>query len=104
MMKNPVFAATFADAVARIRDIEFRFVGETDPTRQCLIEINVSVVGGSSYSDFNTTWQHRIRCRTAQACAVEDKTGGISRLTASACTEATVTGNRSENRAYTAYV
>ncbi|MDW9378171.1 hypothetical protein GOD03_31405 [Sinorhizobium medicae] len=51
----PEFAAAFSDALERIRRMEFRFVSEPDSTRQCLLEVYVSVVCGSPYNDFNTT-------------------------------------------------
>ncbi|WP_170248988.1 GIY-YIG nuclease family protein [Methylobacterium haplocladii] len=55
MLQDPTFAKAFADAIERVRRMEFRFVEELDPTRQCLLEIYVSVVCGSPYNDFNTT-------------------------------------------------
>lgn len=54
-MHNPEFAAAFSASLARVRTMDFRFVEETDPTSQCLLEIYVSVVCGSPYNDFNTT-------------------------------------------------
>ncbi len=55
LLLDPGFAAAFSDALGRIRRMEFRFVAEPDPTRQCLLEVYVSVVCGSPYNDFNTT-------------------------------------------------
>ena len=55
LLLDPGFAAAFTDALQRIRRMEFRFVAEPDPTRQCLLEVYVSVVCGSPYNDFNTT-------------------------------------------------
>ncbi len=54
LMLNPEFSAAFNDALKRMRAMEFRFVEEADPTRQCLLEIYVSVVCGSPYNDFDT--------------------------------------------------
>lgn len=55
LLLNPVFAAAFSEALERVRKMQFRFVKEADPTRQCLLEIYVSIVCGSPYNDFNTT-------------------------------------------------
>lgn len=54
LLLKPEFASAFADAIERIRCMEFRFVEEADPTRQCLLEVYVSVVCGSPYNDFDT--------------------------------------------------
>ena len=54
LMKNSSFLDAFNAALSRIRAMEFRFVEEADPTRQCLLEIYVSVVCGSPYNDFDT--------------------------------------------------
>jgi predicted GIY-YIG superfamily endonuclease len=48
------FSAAFSRALARVRNMEFRFVAEPDPTRQCLLEVYVSVVHGTPYNDFDT--------------------------------------------------
>lgn len=55
LLLDPGFAGAFSDALERTRRMEFRFVAESDPTRQCLLEVYVSVVCGSPYNDFNTT-------------------------------------------------
>jgi hypothetical protein len=54
LMLNPQFREAFGHALVRMRAMEFRFVEESDPTRQCLLEIYVSVVCGSPYNDFDT--------------------------------------------------
>ncbi|MBY3210129.1 GIY-YIG nuclease family protein [Rhizobium laguerreae] len=54
LMLNPEFLTAFNNALVRMRAMEFRFVEEADPTRQCLLEIYASVVCGSPYNDFNT--------------------------------------------------
>ena len=51
---DPVFAAAFTDAKARVRRMDLRFVEENDPTRQALLEIYASVVLKTPYNDFNT--------------------------------------------------
>lgn len=54
LMLNPQFRGAFDAALVRLRAMEFRFVGEAEPPRQCLLEIYVSVVCGSPYNDFDT--------------------------------------------------
>lgn len=54
LMLNQDFLKAFNIALERMRRMEFRFIGEADPTRQCLLEIYVSVVCGSPYNDFDT--------------------------------------------------
>lgn len=51
---EPLFAEAFAQAKARVRQMDLRFVEETDPTRQALLEIYVSVVLRTKYNDFDT--------------------------------------------------
>jgi hypothetical protein len=48
------FIAAFTDAKARIKAMEYRWVEETDPTCQCLLEIYAAVVLGTRYNDFDT--------------------------------------------------
>lgn len=48
------FSAAFARSLARVRSMDFRFVDEPDPTRQCLLEVYVSVVHSTPYNDFDT--------------------------------------------------
>ncbi|MGR9210320.1 GIY-YIG nuclease family protein [Rhizobium leguminosarum] len=55
LMLNEKFVAEFRAATERIKAMEFRFVNEEDPTRQCLLEVYVSVVAGSTCNDFATT-------------------------------------------------
>lgn len=54
LMLNQDFLTAFNIALERMRRMEFRFIEEADPTRQCLLEIYVSVVCGSPYNDFDT--------------------------------------------------
>ena len=51
---DPTFGKAFTDAKARIRAMEYRWVEETNPTCQCLLEIYVSVVLATTYNDFDT--------------------------------------------------
>jgi hypothetical protein len=54
LMSNPVFAAAFAAAKERIREMEYRYVEEVDQNRQALLEIYCAVVLGTPYNDFGT--------------------------------------------------
>ncbi len=51
---EPLFAEAFTQAKARVRKMDLRFVEETDPLRQALLEIYVSIVLGTKYNDFDT--------------------------------------------------
>jgi|SRR5580698_3167278 predicted GIY-YIG superfamily endonuclease len=51
---EPEFARAFSEAKARIRNMDVRFVEETDPLRQALLEIYASVVLGTKHNDFET--------------------------------------------------
>jgi predicted GIY-YIG superfamily endonuclease len=48
------FAEAFTQAKTRVRGMDLRFVEETDPLRQALLEIYVAVVLGTRYNDFDT--------------------------------------------------
>lgn len=54
LLKDPIFNAAYKRAKERIREMEVRFVGESDPLRQALLEIYVAVVSGAKYNDFDT--------------------------------------------------
>lgn len=54
LMENELFGSAFRDSKERIRRMGLRFVEETDPVRQALLEIYVSVVLKTPYNDFNT--------------------------------------------------
>lgn len=54
LMKNEAFVNAFNTAKARIRSMDLRFVEESDPVRQTLLEIYVSVVLTTPYNDFDT--------------------------------------------------
>ena len=54
LAENEAFTKAFSDAKARIRSMDLRFVEESDPIRQALLEIYVSVVLSTPYNDFDT--------------------------------------------------
>ena len=51
---DQTFREAFIAAKERIRAMEYRWVEETDPTCQCLLEIYVSVALATPYNDFDT--------------------------------------------------
>ena len=51
---DPRFNEEFIKAKARIRDMDVRFVEETDSCRQALLEIYTAVVLNTKYNDFKT--------------------------------------------------
>jgi len=53
LIQDPVFAAAFTAAKARIRDMDLRFVEEADPLRQAVLEMYVAVALGTPYNDFD---------------------------------------------------
>jgi hypothetical protein len=55
LLADPHFLAARRTAMDRIRAMDIRYVAETDPVRQALLEIYVAVVTGSPYNDFKTT-------------------------------------------------
>jgi hypothetical protein len=48
------FARAFLGAKQRVRAMQVRYVEETDPLRQALLEIYASIVLQTRYNDFNT--------------------------------------------------
>lgn len=54
LMLEGTFVEAFTAAKRRIREMEIRFVEETDPTRQALLEIYAAVVLNTPYNDFDT--------------------------------------------------
>jgi hypothetical protein len=54
LMEDEAFVNAFTNAKARIRAMDLRFVEESDPVRQALLEIYVSVVLSTPYNDFDT--------------------------------------------------
>lgn len=51
---DPVFAAAFAAARQRVRAMDIRFVKESDPMQQALLEMYVAIVLRTPYNDFET--------------------------------------------------
>jgi hypothetical protein len=54
LLLDPQFAEAFRTAKARIRNMELRYVEETNPLQQALLEIYVAVVLGTPHNDFET--------------------------------------------------
>ena len=52
LWNNPIFAPAFTKAKTRVSNMDIRYVEETDPVRQALLEIYVSTVLGTRYNDF----------------------------------------------------
>jgi hypothetical protein len=55
LQSNPRFEASFRAACRRIAGMEVRFVEETDPVRQALLEIYAAVSLDTKYNKFATT-------------------------------------------------
>ena len=53
LMADPTFVRAFSAAKARIRAMELRYVEESNPVRQTLLEVYVAVVLNTPYNDFN---------------------------------------------------
>ncbi|WP_297341007.1 hypothetical protein [Pseudophaeobacter sp.] len=54
LAEDPDFFEAFTHAKSRIRNMNYRFVEETDGTRQALLEIYCSVALETPYNDFRT--------------------------------------------------
>ncbi len=54
LQNDPQFAEAFSRAKERVRNMDLRFVEETDPLRQALLEIYAAVALGTPYNDFET--------------------------------------------------
>lgn len=52
---HPPFLHAFEQAKARVREMEFRYVEETDAIRQTVLEVYCAVVLGTPYNKFETT-------------------------------------------------
>ena len=52
-MEDPTFLAAFEEAKDRIAKMSVRYVEETDPIKQALLEIYVAVVRRTRYNDFD---------------------------------------------------
>ena len=53
-MRDEDFKAEFEAAKKQIRAMDYRFVEETDQSRQTLLEIYCAVVLSTPYNDFGT--------------------------------------------------
>lgn len=53
LMEDEKFVSAFVAAKARIRKMNVRFMEESDPVRQALLEIYVAVALGTPYNDFD---------------------------------------------------
>ena len=54
LMNDPKFLAAFEKARERIRQMEIRYVEESDCNRQALLEIYATLALGTPYNDFET--------------------------------------------------
>jgi hypothetical protein len=52
LLKDPIFSDAFARAKEQIAQMDFRYIGESDPTTQCLLEIFIAVSLGTPFNDF----------------------------------------------------
>jgi predicted GIY-YIG superfamily endonuclease len=53
LLKDEAFASTFEAAKRRIASMDLRFIEESDPTRQALLEIYAATVLKTPYNDFD---------------------------------------------------
>jgi hypothetical protein len=51
---EPKFGAAFLQAKERVRAMDVRYVEETDPLRQVLLEVYVLIILKTPYNDFDT--------------------------------------------------
>lgn len=54
LLKQPNFQKAYEQAQQRIRSMEVRYVGESHPIKQALLEIYVAVAIGAKYNVFDT--------------------------------------------------
>lgn len=54
LLADPTFMAEYERAKNQIREMSVRYVHESDPTSQALLEIYVAVATGARYNDFDT--------------------------------------------------
>ena len=54
LLSNPDFVSAYEAAKNRIKKMEVRWIQESDPTRQALLEIYVSVILKTPFNDFDT--------------------------------------------------
>ncbi len=55
LLNKPEFKKAYKKAKDRIREMDIRYIGESDPIKQTLLEIYTAVVLKTPYNDFNTT-------------------------------------------------
>lgn len=53
LIRDPAFLEAFTRAKRRVRAMEFRYVEEADPVRQCLLEVYCAVSLKTLYNDFD---------------------------------------------------
>jgi hypothetical protein len=53
LVKKPAFLKAFNSSKERLRNMDFRFVLETDPLKQCLLEIYCATCLDTKYNDFD---------------------------------------------------
>ena len=53
-MTNPEFRLAFDEAKARIRAMDLRYVEESDPVQQAILEIYIHLSLQTRYNDFDT--------------------------------------------------
>ena len=54
LLSLPAFKRAYEDAKRRIRSMHVRYVGEPEPLRQALLEIDVAVATNAKHNDFDT--------------------------------------------------
>ena len=53
LVQEPLFGTAFVNAKARIRVMELRYIEETDPVRQALLEVYVALAVKAKHNDFD---------------------------------------------------
>jgi hypothetical protein len=54
LLKDPIFAKAFRTAKREMREMDYRYVEETDQVRQTLLEVYCAVVLKTPFNDFGT--------------------------------------------------
>jgi hypothetical protein len=54
LLKDTDFKKVYENAKIRIKNMQVRYVGEPDTTRQALLEIYVAIAAKAKYNDFDT--------------------------------------------------
>jgi hypothetical protein len=54
LLGDPAFLAAFVQSKDRVRRMSYRFIEETDQTRQALLELYCAIALRCPYNDFNT--------------------------------------------------